>query len=136
MTPAASYHDQFSQETLDEIFPPDRADLFFEALFGDATEGAYDISLAYCGASGNTLSFEFHLKQRPGKCLACNLTYGLPEVFMRHPIIDVAGVIEKIDACMKNGQRCGPWTLGRTREVSRTLHVLPLTISLTAAESS
>ena len=130
MTPAASYHDQFSQDTLDEIFPPDRADLFFEALFGDATEGAYDISLAYCGASGNTLSFEFHLKQRPGKCLACNLTYGLPQVFSRHPVIDVNGMVQKIDAILGESARTGDWRLGATRQHSASVHAIPLSIEL------
>ena len=121
----------FKQPILDEIFPSTRTDRFFDALLGDASEGAYDITLAYAGESADRIDFEFKLKRRPGKCLACNLTYGLPEVFMRHPVIDVAGVVRQIDARMINGKQCGEWTLGRTREVSRDMHVLPLTVKLT-----
>jgi len=125
-----SYKTIFAQRVLDEIFPSNRADCFFNALFGDASEGAYDIVLAYAGERDDQIDFEFQLKQRPGKCLACNLTYGLPEVFMRHPVIDVAGVVRQIDSRMINGQQCGEWTLGRTREISRVMHVLPLTVKL------
>jgi len=121
----------FKQPILDEIFPSTRTDRFFDALLGDASEGAYDITLAYAGESADRIDFEFKLKRRPGKCLACNLTYGLPEVFMRHPVIDVAGVVRQIDSRMINGKQCGEWTLGRTREVSRDMHVLPLTVKLT-----
>ncbi|WP_372682946.1 pancreas/duodenum homeobox protein 1 [Desulfosarcina sp.] len=121
----------FNQPLLDEIFPSSRADRFFEALLGDASEGAYDIILTYTGESDDQIDFEFTLKQRPGKCLACNLTYGLPEVFMRHPIIDIAGVVRQIESRMINGKQCGEWVLGRTREVSRDTHVLPLTVKLT-----
>jgi hypothetical protein len=120
----------FPQQVLDEIFPPDRADRFFEALFGDASEGAYDIVLAYVGASDARVDFEFQLNQRPGKCLSCNLTYGLPEVFMRHPIIDVAGVVRQIASRMADGRGSSDWSLGRTREVSRGRHVLPLHVNL------
>lgn len=129
----SSYEALFPQDVLDEIFPPQRADHFFDALFGDADEGAYDISLVYNRENGRQLEFEFQLRQRPGKCLACNLTYGLPEVFKRHPVIDVAGVVSAIDARMQNGQRCGAFNLGRTREINRGLHVIPLTIDLAGA---
>ena len=97
----------FDQRILDEIFPSSRADRFFAALLGDASEGAYDITLAFAGETDDQIDFEFQLKQRPGKCLACNLTYGLPEVFMRHPVIDVAGVVRQIDSRMINGKKCG-----------------------------
>ncbi len=129
-----SYATLFPQHVLDEIFPSDRADRFFEALFGDASEGAYDIALAYTGELEDQIDFEFQLKQRSGRCLACNLTYGLPEVFMRHPVIDVAGVVRQIDSRMTNGKRCGKWALGRTREVSRAMHVLPLTVTLVSGQ--
>ena len=33
----------FSRTTLRELFPQERTDAFFDALFGDASEGAYDI---------------------------------------------------------------------------------------------
>ena len=66
---------------LESVFPPERTEAFFDALFGGAEEGAYDIVLV-CRSEGEgkaELAFELH--QRPGKCLACNLTYGLPQVF-------------------------------------------------------
>lgn len=134
--PAPSYQAQFTKQVLDDMFPPDRADRFFDALFGDAAEGAYDISIVFCQATEDRIEFEFQLKQRPGRCLACNLTYGLPEVFMRHPVIDIAGLIRQIDARLTNGKRCGEWSLGRTREISRELHVMPLTVDLIPVKPS
>ncbi len=130
----ATYQTVFSQGVLDQIFPAKRADQFFEALLGDASEGAYDIVLTFSGATNDRIDFEFQLNQRPGRCLACNLTYGLPEVFARHPIIDVAGVIRQIDSLITNGRRCGSWHIGRTQEISRERHVLPLSIDLIAGE--
>jgi len=94
------YADIFNQEMMNTLFPKDRADQFFEALFGDAEEGSYDISLAYTGANENTIHFELQLHERPGCCLACNLTYGLPQVFSRHPIINIQGVAQKISAAV------------------------------------
>lgn len=129
--PIPSCETLFPQHILDEIFPSNRADRFFEALLGDASEGAYDIVLAYAGETDNQIDFEFQLKQRPGRCLACNLTYGLPDVFRRHPVINVADVVRQIDARLTIGRQCGQWALGRTREVSPAMHVLPLTINLT-----
>lgn len=125
----------FSRKVLDTIFPADRADRFFEALLGDASEGAYDIQLNYVGASPNQIEFEFRLDQRPGRCLACHLTFGLPEVFARHPIIDVAGVVRRIDSIISDGNRCTDWRIGRTREVSQQRHVLPLAIDLVPVTS-
>ena len=84
-----TFEQLFTQRALRELFPRDRADLFFEGLYGDSSEGAYDINLVFKGQDRDTLEFEFQLEQRPGKCLACNLTYGLPEVFSRHPMIDI-----------------------------------------------
>ena len=131
-----SYRTIFDQRILEEIFPSNRADQFFAALLGDASEGAYDITLAYAGDTDDQIDFEFQLTQRPGKCLACNLTYGLPEVFKRHPVIDVAGVVRQIDSRMIDGKQCGEWRLGRTREVSSAKHVLPLTVKLTHGNPS
>ena len=37
--------DVFTPECLTDLFPPQRTDDFFDALFGDAEEGAYDIRL-------------------------------------------------------------------------------------------
>lgn len=122
----------FDQQTLTNIFPPDRADQFFEALFGDASEGAYDISLVYREhrPNENTLLFDLHLTQRPGCCLACNLTYGLPDVFSRHPGINIKGVVADIDNLLGDRATCKEWRLGSTNSVSSALHTVPLIINL------
>ncbi len=121
----------FTQETLQTLFPPDRANAFFDALFGDAEEGAYDIRLVYQGQAGSTLTLALELHERPGKCLACNLTYGLPEVFSRHPIINLNGLTAEIDTLLGDKATCTGWKLGTTQTVSKKLHVIPLMISLT-----
>lgn len=118
----------FTDDILRTIFSEERANAFFDALFGDAEEGSYDIALAYAGDSGERLDFELRLTQRPGKCLACNLTYGLPQVFSRHPIINVPGIADAV--ARHAGSDGAAWELGATREVSRELHVIPLTITL------
>lgn len=120
----------FTPETLAAIFPPDRADAFFDALLGDASEGAYDIRLAFKGASGQMLHFELELHERPGKCLACNLTYGLPEVFSRHPIINIRGLAAEIAGRLGPAAACNGWKLGTTRSVSKHLHTIPLTVTI------
>lgn len=122
----------FTDETLVKLFPPQRADGFFDALFGDASEGAYDIALKYSAyvPEAKELHFELHLIQRPGKCLACNLTYGLPEVFSRHPIINIKGLVKDIDSLLNDAASCKEGTLKSTRSVSNELHVIPLVISL------
>ena len=77
----------FTDETLKMIFPAQRADQFFEALYGDVEEGAYDISLKFKDhdPARKNLIFLIELIERKGKCLVCNLTYGLPEVFSTAP---------------------------------------------------
>jgi hypothetical protein len=126
----ASFETLFTPERLESLFPADRADHFFEALFGDAGEGAYDIHLDYDGILDNQLQFLFRLTERPGKCLSCSLTYGLPHVFSRHPVIDVAGLVQDIDGLLNGSHRCGQWEIGRTIEIDRRNHVVPLTIHL------
>jgi hypothetical protein len=120
----------FTPQALADIFPQDRANRFFEALLGDAGEGAYDIGLVFNARRADALEFAFELRQRPGRCLACNLTYGLPQVFSRHPVIDVKGVVDAIGRRLGNGWQCRAWRLGKTREISRQLHVVPLLIDL------
>jgi len=120
----------FTPERLEGLFPADRADRFFEALLGDAREGAYDIRLDYDGFQGNQLRFLFHLSERPGKCLSCSLTYGLPHVFSRHPVINIAGLVSDIDQLLDGSQRCGNWEIGRTIEFDRSHHAVPLTIAI------
>lgn len=125
-----SLHELFSAETIEQIFPQNLADQFFDALYGDPSEGAYNIGLVFKEQKDNSLIFEFHLTQRPEKCLRCNLTYGLPEVFSRHPVIDVQGLVQKIDRHLNGRGKCIDWKLGRTREISNELHIIPLVIAI------
>lgn len=122
----------FSKDVLTKLFPKKRTDQFFEALFGDATEGSFDISLALTGHAPeqNRLNFELQLHERAGKCLACNLTYGLPEVFSRHPIININGLVQEIEKAMNGRAKCTGWHLGSTKSKSGQLHVIPLVIEL------
>ncbi|MBU0481178.1 MAG: pancreas/duodenum homeobox protein 1 [Proteobacteria bacterium] len=127
-----NFNDLFTADILQELFPSERADEFFEALYGDVDEGVYDIALGFNGHSAetNTLEFSLNLSERPDKCLACNVTYGLPEVFSRHPIINVAGVVKKINELLGGKAKCGEWDLGSTRRISNKLYAVPLTIKL------
>jgi hypothetical protein len=120
----------FNQDNLDSLFPLERSNQFFEALFGDSDEGAYDIRLTFKEYQDATLFFELELHQRPGKCLACNLTYGLPQVFARHPIIDIQGLVTQLNQMLDEPVQCKDWQLGKVREVSRQLHVIPLMIDI------
>ena len=125
----------FSRTTLRELFPQERTDAFFDALFGDASEGAYDIELSfdrYDGAARN-LRFLLNLRERPGCCLACNLTYGLPEVFARHPVIDLKGLVRDIEGRLGGEMVCGDWRLGRTVQQDNALHSIPLEIEVRQA---
>ena len=118
----------FTREKLDALFPPQRSDEFFEALYGDAAEGAYDIRLVFRAAEANALHFAFELHQRPGKCLACNLTYGLPQVFTRHPLINLKGLAGELGGLAGWKAEELRFQIGRTEESSSTLHLLPLHI--------
>jgi len=120
----------FSQDKLDAIFPPERTNQFFDALFGDAEEGAYDIRLAFNKADEKQLFFDLELHQRPGKCLACNLTYGLPKVFERHPVININGLVDQINGMMNGQGNCVGWKLGKSQEITREKYVVPLIIDV------
>jgi hypothetical protein len=119
-----------SKENLQKIFPRERTDEFFEALFGDAAEGAYDIELAYRETNGNSLVMELLLHERPNCCLACNLTQGLPQVFSRHPVINITGIVRDLEALLGGNYKCGDWSLGYTQQYSRSLHAIPIKIAL------
>lgn len=123
-------NDIFTPDVLQKLFPEDRTDQFFDALYGDASEGVYDISLKFNTHRQGQLEFELHLSQRPGKCLHCSLTYGLPEVFSRHPAININGLVREIDRLLDGRATCIDWQIGFTREISDELHVIPLTILL------
>ena len=120
----------FTKEWTAEAFSPERTDAFFDALFGDAEEGAYTIALRFVQGGSGTLEFAFDLHQRAGKCLVCNLTYGLPQVFARHPIINVKALVEKICLAVGADPAKATWKLGVTKEISNALHSVPLLITL------
>lgn len=110
------------------VFPPERTNEFFEALFGDAGEGAYDIELAFVAGDGDKLEFCFNLHRRGAQCLACNLTHGLPKVFERHPVINSEGVAQAAAAAAARTVK--EWKIGSTREVSKALHRVPFYVWL------
>ncbi len=120
----------FTPEVLKSLFPEERSNEFFDALFGDAQEGAYDILLAYRGVNGDNLVLDLELHERPGKCLACNLTQGLPTVFSRHPIINLGGLVDEVNTLLADMASCKDWSLGYTEQRSKETHVIPLTIQL------
>jgi hypothetical protein len=120
----------FTRQFCDDLLPPQTSDRFFEALYGDVSEGAYDIRLDCVSVETDRIELAFNLTQRPGKCLVCSLTYGLPNVFARHPLINIQGIIQKIrDA----GVSVKDWRLGKTSENNNTQHVIPLYIDLAEA---
>ena len=125
----------FSRTTLRELFPQERTDAFFDALFGDASEGAYDIELSFdrYDRAARNLRFLLNLREQPGCCLACNLTYGLPEVFARHPVIDLKGLVRDIEGRLGGEMVCGDWRLGRTVQQDNALHSIPLEIEVRQA---
>lgn len=122
----------FTEEELTSLFPPQRTIDFFEALFGDNSEGAYDVKLRFGGLQrqNSTLEFFLDLHERPGSCLVCSLTYGLPEVFSRHPVINIKGLVKDIEQKLGGSVSCSGWKLGTTRQVDKSLHSIPLTITL------
>ena len=125
----------FTEPVLAELFPPSRSNEFFEALFGDASEGAYDIRLRYGSYDESAQSLLFHLDlvERPGCCLVCSLTYGLPQVFSRHPVINIKGLVNDIEEKLEGQAKCGDWKLGTTSQSQKSLHSIPLTIALETA---
>jgi len=117
-------------EALQDIFPKERSDEFFDALFGDASEGSYDINLALREIRGNNLTLDLELHERPNCCLVCNLTQGLPQVFSRHPIINVNGVVNDVDKLLGETAGCKEWSLGYTEQRRKEMHVIPINITL------
>ena len=116
----------FTEGLLKRLLPPEKTDQFFEALFGDAAEGAYNIRLEFKRGTPEKLEFEFHLTSKPGKCLVCNLTYGLPNVFSRHPVIDIEGIVGEIAQQLGEHVRIEHWHCGETIERTPDLHIIPL----------
>ena len=126
------YQSLFTAEVMQKLLPLQRADQFFQALYGGLEEGAYDIRLVFKRHDPglNSLEFELELQERPGKCLACNLTYGLPQVFSRHPVLDLKGVTREIEKVLQGKARCRNWSLGKTNPRTQTLHVIPFILTL------
>lgn len=120
----------FSPEKLTSLFPPERSYAFFDALYGDVEEAAFTIRLDFSKADAHRLHFQFRLEERPGKCLACNLTYGLPTVFARHPVINLPGLISEIGQAMEIPAANLRGELGQTITHSSNLHLIPLTITI------
>jgi len=122
----------FTAEVMQQLLPHQRADQFFEALYGGLEDGAYDIRLVFKrhDPGRNSLEFELELQERPGKCLACNLTYGLPQVFSRHPVLNLKGVALEIEKTLQGRARCRSWSLGSTNPRTQTLHVIPFILTL------
>jgi len=116
-----------SQDYLDTLLPKELSDQFFEALYGDASEGAYDIRLEFISAKDKRIVLAFNLTQRPGKCLVCSLTYGLPTVFSRHPLININGMVDKIK---ETGVNVKAWQLGDTEEQNASFHTIPFYLNL------
>jgi hypothetical protein len=120
----------FTEEWAQRTFPPERTDAFFEALFDGAEEGAYDIVLRFVGESNAGYEFAFDLKARAGRCLACSITYGLPHVFSRHPVIDIKGVVAAVAEALGKSPEQLHWELQPTREVNDSLFSVPLVIGV------
>ncbi len=125
-------NDLFTKDVLEDLLHSQLSNDFFEALYGDADEGAYNISLSFIDydSGQKTLAFELQLHERPGKCLACNLTYGLPEVFSRHPLLNIKGMVEKIESLLGGEAKCISWKLGTTQTPAASMHAIPLIIQL------
>jgi hypothetical protein len=130
MMDAKGFNEIFTPGVLKKLFPEDRSNQFFDALYGDATEGSYDIRLEFKNHQENRLEFELYLTQRLGQCISCSLTYGLPEVFSRHPVININGLVQEVERLLDGRARCIDWKLGATREISDDIHVVPLGIIL------
>jgi hypothetical protein len=122
----------FTKEVLEDLLPSRLSNDFSEALYGDAAEGAFDIRLSFkdYDAERKKLFFEMQLHERPGKCLACNLTYGLPEVFSCHPLLNIKGMVKKIESLLGGKTKCSSWELGSTQTPAASMHSIPLIISL------
>ena len=124
----------FSPDSMAKLFSKDRTDRFFEALYGSAEDGDYDIEFAFKSYYHAELQFEFQLREKPVRCLRCNVTYGLPQDFTRHPVIDIKGLVKDINHLLDRRSRCTEWRVGMTREISNDLHVIPLTLYMDKAD--
>jgi hypothetical protein len=109
------YQALFTTEVMQQLLPLQRADQFFEALYGGLEEGAYDIRLVFKrhDPGRNSLEFELELQERPG-----------------HPVLNLKGVALEIEKVLQGKARCRSWSLGRTNPRSQTQHVIPFILTL------
>ncbi len=111
------------------LLPAERVEEFFEAFyFGEEPAYFLKLGLREWNPEAGKIVLELRLKARPGKCLACNLTSGLPDVFKRHPILNLAGVAEAVVNRLGDGFRLESWELGWTERLNQDLHVIPMVI--------
>ncbi len=104
---------------------------FFEAFyFGE--EPAYHLQLGWGESTGELVRLELQLHARPGKCLACNLTWGLPQVLEKHPLLNLNKTVQDVEKLLPKGYKVKKWYLGHTEERSPELHVIPLIIELSS----
>ncbi|MFP4236198.1 MAG: pancreas/duodenum homeobox protein 1 [Desulfonatronovibrio sp.] len=120
----------FTREKMESLFPIEKSNAFFEALYGGSEESHFDIQLEFQGTEENNLIFLFNLVQRPGGCLSCSMTYGLPNVLARHPVINISGLVHDIASALGIDPAETSWTLGNTRQESSEMHRIPLVISV------
>lgn len=120
----------FTREKMESLFPIEKSNAFFDALYGGSEESHFDIQLEFQDVKDNELIFLFNLVQRPGGCLSCSMTYGLPHVLARHPVINISGLIHDIAAALDIDPAKTNWTMGNTRQESSEIHRIPLVISV------
>ena len=124
--------ERLDEPFLGSIFPPGRDDEFFEALYGGAEEGAFDIRLTLEGVNEERreVVLAFTLTERPGKCMACSLTYGLPPVFERHPIIGLSGIVDAVKERLAPDWRVEEYRLGPTSPKAPKVNIIPLVLTV------
>ncbi len=117
------------------LLPSEKVEEFFEAFyFGEEPAYHLELDLRDWDLEKGVLTLELRLIARPGKCLACNLTSGLPDVFRRHPILNLAGVAENAVRLLGDGYALQAWELGWTEQVNADLHVVPFIIRVKKKE--
>jgi len=121
----------FSEEWIKGLLPRKKIEAFFEAFyFGE--EPAYDLELGLGEVSleQKRIRLDLRLLARPGRCLACNLTWGLPPVLEKHPLLNLEEIVRRIEERLPEGLKVKNWELGAVREINSELHVIPLWIYL------
>ncbi|WP_457755736.1 hypothetical protein [Thermodesulfatator indicus] len=77
------------------LLPKERVNEFFEAFyFGEEPAYYLELGLREWKPEEGKIVLELRLSARPGKCLVCNLTSGLPPVLKKHPILNLKGIVK------------------------------------------